>query len=127
MTVAPEIDEDTRAWWAALAEGRLEIPACNSCAHRFFPPLPQCPACGSRELGAVDSSGLGRVYSWIVVHQAADPAFAGETPYTVVAVTLDEGVRLFGRIAAGPVAPDLRVRAVTYEVAGTTLLGFERC
>lgn len=127
VTVPPEVDEDTRPWWDSLAEGRLWIPRCEDCSARFFPPLPRCPRCAGTRIAQVDSKGVGVLYSWIVVHVALDPAFADETPYTVAAVTLAEGVRLFGRIAAGELRADLPVQAVIYQVDGVTLLGFERC
>jgi uncharacterized OB-fold protein len=38
------------------------------------------------------------LYSWTVIHLAADPAYAAETPYTVGLVTLDDGTRLYGRV-----------------------------
>ena len=40
----------------------------------------------------------GSLYSWTVIHLAADPAYATETPYTVGLVELDDGTRLYGRI-----------------------------
>jgi uncharacterized OB-fold protein len=42
----------------------------------------------------VPSSGRGSVFSWTVTHQAPHPAFAGEVPYAVVVVELEEGVRI---------------------------------
>ena len=40
------------------------------------------------------SAGRGNVYCWTTVHQALDPAFAGDVPYMAVIVELDEGPRL---------------------------------
>ena len=40
----------------------------------------------------------GALYSWTVIHLAADPAYATYTPYTVGLVELDDGTRLYGRI-----------------------------
>ena len=125
-TVAPDTDADTQWWWDALGRGDLFVPHCTSCDRSFFPPMPACPHCGSTEVGRRRSAGLGRVYSWITVHLAQDPAFLDETPYTVVAVHLEEGARLFGRIADGPLEDAMPVRAVPYTVDGTVLLGFER-
>ena len=40
------------------------------------------------------TKGQGKVYCWTVVHQALDPAFAGDVPYAAAIVELDEGPRL---------------------------------
>ena len=43
------------------------------------------------------ASGRGTLHSWTVAHHAFHPAFAGELPYTLVTVNLEEGVRALGR------------------------------
>jgi uncharacterized OB-fold protein len=122
--IAPDVDVDSAWWWEALAGGRLLLPRCDDCAACFFPPLESCPRCGGRDLSRVESSGRGTVYSWVVVHVALDPAFAGDVPYTVVAVDLEEGPRLFGRWHGGEPRAGVPVRAVVGNVAGTPVLGF---
>jgi hypothetical protein len=126
VTVPPEADPDTTWWWEALGRGELLLPHCSACDGYFFPPMPACPHCGSTVTDRRRSAGEGTIYSWVVVHLAQDPAFRDETPYTVVAVHLTEGARVFGRISNGPLADGMRVRAVPYAVGETTLLGFER-
>jgi hypothetical protein len=62
------------------------------------------------------------------VHKAWFPAFADDTPYTVVQVELDEGPRLTSRLlGAGdrPIAIGARVEAIFTDVdADLTLHGF---
>jgi uncharacterized OB-fold protein len=118
-------DEDSAWWWAAVGDERLLLPRCDSCERCFFPPQPTCPRCGSSSWQPVEASGRGRVYSWIVIHTALNPAFAGDVPYTILAVTLDEGVRIFGRLTdASPVVADDPVEACFYTVTGHPMLGF---
>lgn len=124
--IPPDSDADTLWWWESVRDGKLMMPRCEPDGHVFFPPSPGCPVCGSAEIGRVDVSGRGRVYSWIVVHRALDPAYVGDVPYTIATVTLDEGPRVFGRIANGPLVADQPVVASIYSVDGVTLLGFER-
>jgi uncharacterized protein len=124
--IAPEEDPDTTWWWDELRAGRLLMPRCRPAGHTFFPPSPGCPICGADDIEHVPVSGRGQVYSWIVIHRALDPAYVDDVPYTVVAVTLDEGPRVFGRIANGDVTAGQRVRATIYTVDSITLLGFER-
>ncbi|MER5671064.1 Zn-ribbon domain-containing OB-fold protein [Pseudonocardia alni] len=126
VTTEPDIDIDTAGWWTSLADGELRIPHCTECDHAFFPPMPTCPHCGSGAVQQRLSTGEGEVYSWIVVHVALDPLFRDESPYTIVAVDMAEGARIFGRIACGPVTAGMPVRATPYVVGETTLLGFER-
>lgn len=123
--VRPEIDPDSRWWWDSLAAGELILPVCGTCRRCFFPPMPGCPHCGGTALEQRPASGRGRIYSWVVIHQALDPAFADDVPVTVVAVDLDEGARVAGRAEPGLVpAPGRPVEAFIYSVDGQALLGF---
>jgi uncharacterized OB-fold protein len=124
--VRPETDRDSAWWWEALSSGRFEVCRCAPHGHYFFPPAPGCSTCGSPDVRPAAVCGFGVVYSWIVVHKALDPAFVGDTPYTIVTVDLDEGARVFGRIENGPLEAGQRVCATIYNVRGITLLGFER-
>ena len=127
-SVAPRVDPDSAAWWEALGAGRLTVPACSSCRRTWFPPAPSCPHCGFPSDGSLrDTAGRGRIYSWIVVHRAYDPAFKEDVPYTVVVVDLDDGPRIVGRlfdVRHDDVKADLPVQAGRYEVSGQPLLGF---
>ncbi|WP_459618809.1 Zn-ribbon domain-containing OB-fold protein [Bordetella sp. 2513F-2] len=44
------------------------------------------------------ASGLGRLYSYSVVHRAPSPAYAEDVPYTIAIVATDEGPHLMTRI-----------------------------
>ena len=57
-----------------------------------------CPFCFAERLEWRAASGRGRVSTWTVVHKAWFPAFAGEVPYNVVQVELDEGPRLTANV-----------------------------
>jgi uncharacterized OB-fold protein len=127
-SVVARVDPDSEAWWTALASGRLAVPACHNCGRTWFPPAPACPHCGTPSDGTLrDTTGRGRVYSWIVVHRAYDPAFKDDVPYTIAVVDLEDGPRMIGRlfgVARGDVKADLAVQAGCYEVSGQPLLGF---
>jgi uncharacterized OB-fold protein len=126
--VAPEPDLDSQWWWDSLAEGRLEVPKCRVCGRCFFPPQPYCPHCGAADWERLEASGHGRIYSWVVAYTPFDTTFADEVPYPIVAVELDEGVRLFGRYR-GPhegIRAGAEVCTFVYRVEGTPLLGFEQ-
>jgi uncharacterized protein len=122
--LAPETDPDSDGWWAAVRAGRFVLPHCRACGHDWFPPTPRCPRCASAEVELTDGEPYGVVHSWIVVHRALDEAFVDDTPYTIVAVTLAAGARMFGRLLAGEPSADLAVEARTYRAGDEVLLGF---
>lgn len=96
--IPPAGDVDATAFWSALDEGTLLVSVCGACGNRWLPPLATCPRCASRDVAREPSAVTGALYSWTVIHMAADPAYAAEAPYTVGLVELDDGARLYGRI-----------------------------
>ncbi len=74
---------------------------CGQCRRQSFPSRTACPFCGSSPVKDIVLSRRGIVASWTVVHQAPAPLV---TPYRLVTVDLDGGVRLLG-VASGE--PDI--------------------
>jgi uncharacterized OB-fold protein len=122
--IRPMIDVDSELWWAGLADGQLLLPRCMHCERFWFPPAPACPACGACHFTWIPASGRGSLYSWVVVRRSLDARFDADIPYTVTAVDLEEGPRLFGRLLEGYPAAGLALDAVVYLVSGSPLLGF---
>lgn len=96
--IAPVVDPDAAIFWEGVAAGRLLVPSCRDCGRHFFPPLPCCPDCRSEAIEHVEACGRGRLYSWVVMRRALDPAYAEAVPYVVAAVELTEGARIFARL-----------------------------
>jgi uncharacterized OB-fold protein len=110
----PVPDEDSAAFWKALADGTLGVCRCTACRRWLQPPLERCPRCWSAT-SFEPVAGTGEVFSFIVVHQPAVPGYRDQLPYTVALVELDEqrGLRLPGRlvgVAPGEVRIGQRVR-----------------
>jgi uncharacterized OB-fold protein len=106
---------DSEAFWADVEAGGLPLRRCRNCSRTFVLPLPSCPYCATEDPEVIQAKGAGSLYSWVVVHHAFDPAFAGDVPYVVAAVQLDEGARVYGRlqgIAFDAITPDLTVERV---------------
>ncbi|MBK5290021.1 MAG: OB-fold domain-containing protein [Acidimicrobiia bacterium] len=82
----------------AAATGVVHLQRCSDCETWRHPPRILCAACGSAEWSWQPTSGEGRVFTWTVTHRATDPAFAGELPYAVLVVELDEGPRIVGNL-----------------------------
>lgn len=83
----------------------LKGVVCQSCRERSFPSRQVCPFCGTSDVTDVVLSRRGTVVSWTVVHQAPPPLV---TPYRLVTVDLEDGVRLLG-VADGNPAIDTPV------------------
>lgn len=91
----PVPDADSRRFWDGCREHRLQIERCADCKTPRFPPAGVCPHCRSSRSEWITASGRGTVFSWIVVrHPVPKDVYAGEVPYVVALVELEEGVRM---------------------------------
>jgi uncharacterized OB-fold protein len=94
----PKIDALTRPFWENAKRGKLAIQACKACGDRHFPPTPICPNCMSRDQEWQIASGRGELLSWAVFHRAYWDSFAGDLPYSVCIVRLEEGPVVAGSL-----------------------------
>jgi uncharacterized OB-fold protein len=91
----PVLDPESTPFWEACRGHRLKIVKCGDCGQLRFPPTSFCPNCNSNRVEWVEASGKGTVFSWIVVrHPVPKDVYAGDVPYVVALVTLEEGVRM---------------------------------
>jgi uncharacterized OB-fold protein len=88
----PHIDYD--AFWDGCRRGALVIQRCSDCGRYRHYPRPLCPECSSWNAEWSEVGGRGRVWSWTIIYHSADPVLADKTPYNIVEVELEEGVRL---------------------------------
>ena len=83
---------------------------CRSCGTFMWPvggiigtPLrPRCVECFSGELEWAPATGKGTLYSFVLMHQVYDPAFADEVPYNIAVIELEEGVRMTTNVVDCP-------------------------
>jgi len=91
----PLIDADSAGFWQATREGRIALCRCTGCGTWLARPLERCHRCAApTSFEAV--AGTGSIYSYIVVHHPAVPAFAHVVPYVIALAEFDEGPRLPG-------------------------------
>ena len=116
---APVPDEASQAFFDAAAEGKLLIKYCAACDRYLAPAAEVCDACHSSELEWREASGRGTLYSFVINHQVLHPGFAGEVPYNVCMIELEEGPRINGNYLGdnGELKVDMPVR-VTFEKVG---------
>jgi uncharacterized OB-fold protein len=94
----PLSTELTRPFWEAARRHELVMPRCKTCAHLFFYPRSECPHCFSTNLEWVQVSGRGRLHSYTIVQQPANPAFRDDVPYVYAVVQLEEGPRIVSNV-----------------------------
>ena len=58
--------------------------------------------CLSDELEWAKATGGGTLYSFGVMHVVYHPAYAGDVPYNIAVIELDEGVRITSQIVDCP-------------------------
>lgn len=117
----PEIDDFTRPYWDAAAEGRLLLRRCGECGKAHHYPREFCPACwaGEDRVTWETASGRATLYTWSVIHRNDLPPFGERVPYVAAVVDLAEGPRMMTEVVGGEGA-DLRVGmdlAVTFREA----------
>ena len=93
---------DFEGFWTGVDQGKLLLQKCADCGEWRHIPKPMCPKCHSVEKEWVPVSGKGVVYSWVTYKESPHPAF--KTPYSVVLVELEEGMRIVSNLV--DVKPD---------------------
>ena len=102
MTAKPEVDDFTRPFWDATADGWLLIRRCRACAKAHHYPREFCPHCWSEDVEWERASGRATLYTWSVVHRNDLPPFDGRVPYTAAVVDLAEGPRMMTEVVGCP-------------------------
>jgi uncharacterized OB-fold protein len=96
----PQPDAVTQGFWDAAKRHELAIQECVDCGTLRHPPQAMCTECGSERFSWRTMSGRGTLYSYVIVHQTALPAFRDAVPYNLVMVALDDApqIRLHGNV-----------------------------
>ena len=115
----PTPDEASAPFFKAAKEGTLLLKYCPNCERYFGPERDICDICFNYQLEWRPSAGKGEVYTFIIMHQITNPAFANEVPYNVLTVELDEGPRIKSNMVGIPdseIKVGQRVEAVFEDV-----------
>jgi len=125
----PRIDRFNSGFWEAARRHELALQHCGECGHWWYPAATTCPRCLSAQVSWKKASGLGRVWSRCRFHHLYDKAFAGDIPYNVVMVELDEGPMFIANVAGREwerIDIGMRVRAVFSDATDqVSLMHFE--
>ena len=105
----PVPDEASAPFFQGALQGRLMLLRCRACgvymsptAYLGVPVRPRCVGCFSGDLERSPSSGKATLYSFAIMHQLYDEAFAAEIPYNIAVVETEEGVRLTSQVVDCP-------------------------
>lgn len=96
MLPVPVVDRDTQPFWSGCDEQRLFVQRCSGCHRWIWQPMPICPTCHAVDPVWTEVSGDGVVASWTVIRPPVLAGHAGRTPFVILLIQLDEGVRLLG-------------------------------
>jgi uncharacterized OB-fold protein len=121
----PVADLDSREFWANCRQHRLVVRVCSACGRGHHPPGPICPWCTSREVTTQASAGRGTVITYVEFRHPFVPDLAGELPYTVVKVAVEQwpDAVVHGRyLGPGPVRTGDRVQVAWASLPDGTVL-----
>ena len=105
----PHTDEPLMAtYWQATNNGELKVRKCQSCGSLQFPAREMCIHCHTQDFDWVPVSGKAKLFTLSPAITPAYPAFADDSPYTIVIVDLEEGPRMLGW-AVNVAAEDLEI------------------
>lgn len=88
----------SKPFWEGCKRHEFLIQKCKDCGKYIFYPKLFCSYCLSPNLEWVKASGKGKVYTYSIVHSYPPTEFAGDVPYIVGVIVLEEGVRLMSNI-----------------------------
>jgi uncharacterized OB-fold protein len=105
--VAPVLNDLSRPFWDAAAEGRLVLPFCMATGRAFWPPSPSSPFALGGAVAWRDVAAEGVLLSRVTYRRAFQKAFGDRLPYAVALIEVTPGVRLQAHLADpdGPRAP----------------------
>ena len=114
----PGLTDTNRHFWAGGADGALHILRCQDCHFWIHPPQTTCPTCGSAEVAAEPTSGLGTVFTFTVNRHPYNPAVP--VPYVIAIVELEDqpGLRFTTNL--------VHIDPETVEVGMPVRVAFER-
>jgi uncharacterized OB-fold protein len=129
MLTDPLANERTQPFWDAAKQQRLMAPRCSNCGKFRMPPTRFCSGCLSQDLDWVELSGLGTVFTFIIVRHPLNPKAADYVPFMPAAVDADGApdMRFISNVVdcePEEVEIGMRVKVVWNHVSDTLTLPF---
>jgi uncharacterized OB-fold protein len=89
----------SQPFWDGTKQREIRLQRCDACGAYRFPPVVLCRVCLTEEHQWVPTSARGSVYSFVIQHRPATPAFIEDLPY----VELDEGPLMLTNLVGCPI------------------------
>lgn len=97
----PFVSDDAKPFWEATTRHRLVLPRCASCSTFIWYPRGFCPACGTFDIGWIETPGTGSVYSFSIPRRGQG-AYRHAAPYVLAYVEIDVPGPADGETLPGP-------------------------
>jgi uncharacterized OB-fold protein/acyl dehydratase len=94
--IRPPRGHDNAWWWDLVDEGKFPIQQCNECKTLYHPPRPMCQKCRSMDMGWIEASGKGTLYSYTIIRHPQFPGY--DFPLVAALVELEEGTRIVSSV-----------------------------
>ena len=88
----------SQPYWDAAREHRFLLQRSKKTGKHIFYPRAVSPFGADDELEWVEGSGRGTVYSFTIARRPTGPQWAGDVPYVIAIVQLEEGPRMTANI-----------------------------
>lgn len=108
MKPLPEPTDVSRPFWEAARRHQLLIQRSKQTGKYVFYPRAVSPFAPGDVLEWVEVSGRASVYSYTVARRATAPQWAGDEPYVIAIVELEEGPHMTANILGCPLG-DVRI------------------
>lgn len=95
---------ETKPYWEAAKQQKLVVQHCRDCGLNYFYPRPMCPGCLSRNVEWIESTGRGKLHTFVINHRASKKSPL-PAPYVVAIVELEEGPKLMSNLVGVEPSP----------------------
>ncbi len=125
-TPGPTPNLADQVFWDYCQQRELRFQRCPACRRFRHPPTPVCPACRSVEIEWVQTTDIGVVFSFTIVHYAAHASIKSVVPYNVAIIDFPEcgHARLVSNVIdVGPTEMHIGMQvSLVWETAGNDML-----
>ncbi len=90
----PVPDDVSKPFWDAINERKLMVQSCNDCPTLQYPPKQQCQDCNSENMGWKETSGRGRISTYVVMRDIHLARRVEDQPFNLAFIELDDDPRI---------------------------------
>ena len=101
----PVPDDVSKPFWDAVNERKLMVQSCADCPTLQYPPRATCQDCGSENLGWKETSGRGRISTYVVMMDIHLARRVEDQPFNLAFIELEEdpSINFYSNLPGVPV------------------------